>query len=154
MLPTPGRAEVTVVRTRDDLRRTTRTVFGLKAARVARIGGPPAIVIGVLAFCVEQPVAGATSFAAAIGAGAHRWWRPEIAVQRFPAWAYRPVTFRVSPDGVEVQTEISSRSLAWADVHGVAVTEDAYFFGSSSKAMNGVILHHRTLTESDRSTID
>jgi hypothetical protein len=112
-----------------------RSVFGVKAARAAGLGVPIASVIGV-AFCVEQPVAGAVCFAA-LGAGTYRWWRPEIAVRRSPAWAYRPVTFRFSQDGIAVQTEIACRSLAWADVQGVAGTDHAFFFGSSSKADRG-----------------
>lgn len=147
----PERVEVTILRSRNDLRRTTRAVYASQASRVARLGGSVAVTIGIIALCVELPIAGGACFLGAVAAVTYGWWGPELAVRRLPAWAFRPVTFRLSAEGIEVETEASRRVLEWEAVKAVDVTSDAYFFASPGR--RGVILHRRGLTEQDSAAI-
>ncbi|WP_422739089.1 hypothetical protein ACN263_07555 [Micromonospora sp. WMMD729] len=149
--PKQDTVEITILRNRRDLRGTTRTVYG-REIRWVGIGGMVAALVAGIAFCAEQLVVAAILLLGVVVAWTYHWWRIELIVWRFPDWAYEPVTFRVSAQGVEIETVVSRRRVLWKDMTEVLVAPDAYFFGSPNR--KGIILHRRCLAESDTAAIN
>ena len=149
--PIQDGVEVTILRNRRDLRRTTRAVY-TREIRWVSLGGMIAALTGVIALCAEQLVVAAICSLGVLAAWTYHWWRIELIVWRFPDWAYRPVTFRISEQGVEIETAVSQRLIRWENMTEVIVAPDAYFFGSPNR--QGIILHRRSLAESDTAAIN
>ncbi|WP_435206514.1 hypothetical protein [Micromonospora sp. bgisy143] len=149
--PEQDAVEVTILRTRRDLRGTTRAVYG-REIRWVGMGGMVAALVGGIALCTEQLVVATIILLGVVAALTYHWWRIELIVRRFPDWAYKPVTFRVSDQGVEIETVATRRRIGWADMTEVRVTPVAYFFGSPGR--KGIILHRRCLAKSDTTAIN
>ncbi|WP_127505259.1 YcxB family protein [Actinoplanes solisilvae] len=149
--PIHSGVEVRIVRSRRDLRRTARTAYAQLTRRVG-LGGLTAIAVGGVALCAEQLIVSAVCLLVGVIALTFQWWYVWLVIWGQPGWVDDPVTFRISEQGVEIETAFYQRLVRWEGMTQVITTPDAYFFGSREPA--GIILHRRTLTTSDSAAIE
>ncbi|MCW3839721.1 YcxB family protein [Micromonospora yasonensis] len=143
--------EVTTQSNRRDFRRTLCAIYQRKIAWLGVAGAATALA-GVLALCAELPIVAGICFIGVVIAWTYRWWRIELEVRRLPPSTYGPTTFRISEEGVEMETTASRRLVRWVAMYDVLVTPHAFFFPAPGHL--GIVLHRRTLSESDTSAIE
>lgn len=73
-------------------------------------------------------------------------------IGKLPDWAFAPTTYRFTPEGLDIETPLTRRFVAWPAVTEYAKTPVAYWFTIPGSLRTGLV--RRTLTERDEAALE